>query len=419
MGHGGAGDALGVVARPLDDLEVRAGVQQRGLDQQRHQRLLAVLELQLGQGAQLQQVGLPLGADDRPELVGPQPGGDQQLEEELVAVAALPGGRQQYEQVKRVPGVEVAAPIANLGYAPLTVTVPVPLNRLVGTGDRRQLYRVSWTWVANGGLSRYPDAQTYVYYTPNPLISRESPDGAVADYELVPGRGARRVCWAGLFVYPEVPRTPYDRAAAPDLLCDSGKDRRQGSSGQLAAVTTARPPVLLAAIDPEQEARLVALDRAVVTGRYLRAGERETPRPPRSETPPGGLGPSATEIPVLLSTRSYVDQALEANVEQVRVPAGVDLPAKIESKDVWRFLRGLPGRRVDRRAVTAEQIQRLVLATYSGSGGSAASTRWLDKYTQPSPVTYAPAPAAWRPSPSQAKSGRPSRTGSSPPASTV
>jgi putative ABC transport system permease protein len=51
----------------------------------------------------------------------------------------------QYHQVQQVPGVQVAAPIAMVGYAQLeaAIFVPVPAAALAGSG--RQLYRISTT----------------------------------------------------------------------------------------------------------------------------------------------------------------------------------------------------------------------------------------------------------------------------------
>jgi putative ABC transport system permease protein len=290
---------------------------------------------------------------------------------------------RQYEDVKALTGVEVAAPIANLGYVPVSVGVPVPLRQLVAGGPTRQLYRIRWTWVANG-LSRYPDVDTYVYYTANPIVTKETQDGAIAGFEVSHGGRQERVCWASVFVHAEMPKTPYDRKSAPELECLSAHYEYRGSSG-VALTTLAQPPMLLAAIDPEQEAKLVGLDRAVVSGRYLRADDRAMLTPPDRASDQHAI--RVQEIPVLLSTRSYVDQSFEASIERLDVPDGADLPAVIESAGVWRFLRGLPGHQVGRKSVSADEIHRQLLDTYSNPGPHPV-LRWLDKFTQVSEVTY-------------------------------
>ncbi len=75
----------------------------------------------------------------------------------------------QWQQIEKIPGVEVAAPIAMVGYADLNADVsePVPAADLKGSG--RQLYRISTTWVSDGGASRTPQPPAYLYVTPQAL----------------------------------------------------------------------------------------------------------------------------------------------------------------------------------------------------------------------------------------------------------
>jgi putative ABC transport system permease protein len=81
----------------------------------------------------------------------------------------------QWAQIQQIPGVEVAAPIAMVGYAQLNaeVFVPVPAAALAGAG--RQLYRISTTWVSDNGASRITQPPGYLDVTPLPLLAR--PDG--------------------------------------------------------------------------------------------------------------------------------------------------------------------------------------------------------------------------------------------------
>src|SRR2546426_862407 len=95
-------------------------------------------------------------------LVRPK-GSYTQLEREqgLVAdnyLSGIFGGitMKQWRDVLGIPGVEVAAPIANIGYVLLGTDVGVPLTSYVGD-DPIQLFRVRSTWVAHNGLSAYPE----------------------------------------------------------------------------------------------------------------------------------------------------------------------------------------------------------------------------------------------------------------------
>ena len=69
----------------------------------------------------------------------------------------------QWRRIERIPGIEVAAPIANVGYIMPFTFIPVTINEYLNE-DPFQLYRVRYTWVAHGGLSRYPDSNGYIYY---------------------------------------------------------------------------------------------------------------------------------------------------------------------------------------------------------------------------------------------------------------
>lgn len=63
--------------------------------------------------------------------------------------------QQQLETVKRVAGVQVAAPIAMIGTVMESVTIPVDLTHLVA-GKGRVALRYSTTFVSQRGLTRTP-----------------------------------------------------------------------------------------------------------------------------------------------------------------------------------------------------------------------------------------------------------------------
>jgi putative ABC transport system permease protein len=70
---------------------------------------------------------------------------------------------KQWHQVLSIPGVEVAAPIANLGYVVPRIRVQIPINRYMDN-EPFQLYRLRSSWLATNGLSGYPGFTSYVYY---------------------------------------------------------------------------------------------------------------------------------------------------------------------------------------------------------------------------------------------------------------
>ncbi|MBA2272465.1 MAG: hypothetical protein H0W21_00985 [Actinobacteria bacterium] len=81
-------------------------------------------------------------------------------ERDLVANNYLSGifggiSLRDYRLVGRIPGVEVAAPIANIGYILPSKDFPIIMDRYLSDG-RAQLYRIRLSWVANNGTSVYP-----------------------------------------------------------------------------------------------------------------------------------------------------------------------------------------------------------------------------------------------------------------------
>jgi putative ABC transport system permease protein len=100
----------------------------------------------------------------------------------------------QWHQITKIAGVQVAAPIAMVGYAFMYAGFPVWLPAADVAQPGRQLYRVSTTWVSANGATRVPQPASYVYVTPdrvryntnNGATSETLPDGSTVT--PVPGR---------------------------------------------------------------------------------------------------------------------------------------------------------------------------------------------------------------------------------------
>src|SRR6201995_1116495 len=124
-----------------------------------------------------------------------------------------------YQQIQRVPGVEVAAPVAMVGYSlPIQpVAVPLPASSLSPSG--RQLFRYDTTWVSADGTTRIHQPASYAYLTSGPL-STDNQTGA--SYE---GQGRTRVD-----VCPAQSRaaSPFSSAVRGETWCWS---RRNGLGG--------------------------------------------------------------------------------------------------------------------------------------------------------------------------------------------
>ena len=302
---------------------------------------------------------------------------------------------RQYEEIKKIQNVAVAAPIANIGYVLPFSLVPIRLNDVV-TDAPRQLYRVKTTYVANG-LSRYRATENYVYYTPRyRFVDRNH----IA--EIVPGGSSPLPVCSGFEASYQGQYGPF--AHFSSLGCFSARapalsSRYFGRSfappGWIGSELAGFFPVFLAAIDPEQEARLVHLDDTLVSGRYLRQSEsaRLVPSPDRSFM--------RTAVPVIASGRNYVGDKVDVAIERLTTPEGIDVPRALASgacvkavlpcperiappkgasyRNAFDFVRGLSGQVVARRRYTFAVIYQHLLGEHLLPFGSYWST---------SPVRY-------------------------------
>jgi putative ABC transport system permease protein len=319
---------------------------------------------------------------------------------------------RQYKTIERIPGVEVAAPIANLGYVMPFGEIPISI---AGDLDRSpvQLYRLRLSWIANGG-SRYPGGDLYVYYTRRNRFTRELetvPGGRRVPgqlEEVVEGKGRAPVC-SGF--QPPTGYGPFDLRQVTSLACFSARspqlakvnfeDRKVRPLG-VGALATGYFPLAIAAIDPMQEAKLLGLDRTIVAGRYLRREEASRVRP----IP--GCNCFNRFVPVIASSRAYAGETLSVAVERLRpvvpvrrVPsvlaAGTCLsgdfpcsrelaaPKGVPYRNAYRYLSSLRGAVVGRKTIPLRSAYRALLTGGRIKGLNETSS---DAYWQAGDVTY-------------------------------
>jgi putative ABC transport system permease protein len=294
----------------------------------------------------------------------------------------------QYHQIQRIPGVQVAAPIAMVGYTLLRVLRPVPLPAADNARPGRQLYRFATTWVSAGGATRISQPPSYLYVTPARLTVR--PSGAVA--ELRPGRSAATVCPATGYI---AGHSPFGVAAQSASFCWS---KINGNAGQFAggprhgayAVLAWSLPVLIAAIDPGAEARLDRLDGAVTSGRYL----AQDARPTRTQY--------GVTIPVLAASSSGVGEYAVTRIQRLAAPAS---PPDLNVAAMTRAASA-PGRTVASTRSSVEQVYQQALALAASpadyprvrdywSAGPVRYRRGSDGHLRP--VQVRNPPSAWLP----------------------
>jgi putative ABC transport system permease protein len=230
---------------------------------------------------------------------------------------------KKYRTIEKIPGVAVAAPIANIGTVLAEESVTVHLRHFVGS-QKDQLFRVRFSWVTQNGLSRYPGADEYLYVTRRRMDLGPKYTFVVSD----PLTGRQDMVCNGYRTTIPLIRAPFVPRSSSYLQC-SADNLTSALRHSIAYTCCHLPPdvyfrfefpINVAAIDPRAEARLVGLSRAMVSGRYLTGSIR----PRHRSGNPGWL-----EIPVLAASRTFVHEHLLAQIERLVVPSGTDVPGML------------------------------------------------------------------------------------------
>ena len=249
----------------------------------------------------------------------------------------------QWHQIERIPGVQVAAPIAMVGYAQLNAStfVPVPAAALAGSG--RQLYRISTTYVSDNGASRVTQPPAYLYVTP--LRLRGGNNTTATD-----GTGPGCTLYAGSTVSAKA--NPFGTAAQSYTSCWSRVNQYDlppgpGGHSRAGYYVEWNIPVLIAAIDPDAEARLDGLDKALVSGHYLKEKQ-------------GDAGPT---LPILASSDSGMNEYAQTTVQRLTAPSRMP-----DMNAAWASAQAsAPGRTAATARTTAQQGYILVLTGHGPS----------------------------------------------------
>lgn len=276
----------------------------------------------------------------------------------------------QYATIRTVPGVEVAAPIAMIGYMLRNASVTVPLPPARSVGDR-QLFRLRTVRVADRGLTRLRDGDTYVYVTPRTLeqASGTQTSSTPGAFELL--ESGQRVAVCPYDAVSASSMTPFDPVARRRVFCISRRTGLFGSGpGPVEASVTLPFPFLVAAVDPGPEGRLAGLEGAMVAGRYLQASD-------------GPIQKNGTvEVPVLVSSRSYVDESAQVTVEDLGLAAADRVPAEHQTTAFTQLVTGARGTVLQRLSADTDTAYRQAFRATDAGGYS------IDGYWTSGPIHY-------------------------------
>jgi putative ABC transport system permease protein len=260
----------------------------------------------------------------------------------------------QYRQIAQIPGVQVAAPIAMVGYTLLVSQLAFPLPAADLGRPGRQLYRENTTWISQDGASRASEPPSFVYVTPQRL-GQDDPQTPYLATERLPDGQSAVICPADANLEPGV--DPFGVAAQSYCTAWSRVNGYGPSPGQ--GVSPANPgydvdwviPVLIAAVDPVAEAELDGLNHAVISGHYLAENTRHA-------------GTTST-FPVLASSVSGLEESAVTQLTTLSAP--VSPPSMTVS---WLTQHAAaPGQVISTITTTAHQAYLRLLAALTVKSG--------------------------------------------------
>ena len=229
-------------------------------------------------------------------------------------MSGLSGGitLNQYETIKQIDGVDVAAPIAMLGFSNFNVSyedveLPEP-----------GIYKRTFTTSINNGLETNVISRSYY------------------------------------FTYPDSVWNVYDRSA------DYG-------TGRFVTDFTPDSYMLLAAIDPEQENKLIGLENALLTegdSRYFTEFDKIS-------VEEGILGgPTYYSIPILVNAKNYIDGETTISYEKVAIDLdrnhSEEIMEDIRAKGGYDYLQTIETTPIEQRTWTIDEMYQDFISIVTG-----------------------------------------------------
>jgi putative ABC transport system permease protein len=251
----------------------------------------------------------------------------------------------QDEQISRLAGVGVAAPVAVLGYVLEQEYLPIDVTKYVsGNGD--QLLRLSVTRSTDNGGSVFPSAdEAYLLLTDKNVGSLLTSQGTNGSGSSQPSSSgvSRTECTGGLSV-PQDLEQPYQ-----DSSCFTQ------TQSKVQAYLVWSIPLLVAGIDPAAETKLDGLGGAVTSGRYLA----------ESDAPTSGSSGQSTSIPVLAGSILHSNDDADVQIESVNPAAVIAHAGKLTQDGLDTTISGEQGSVLGNVKLTEQDAYAQLLAAYT------------------------------------------------------
>jgi putative ABC transport system permease protein len=276
----------------------------------------------------------------------------------------------QYHQISAIPGVQVAAPIAMVGYTLLGASISFSVPTADYARPGRQLYRYSTTWISAGGTSRIPQPASYLYATPDRLSANQN---TLDVSEVIPGHKSVSTCPPQAQIQHG---DPFGIGLQSTAYCQSKVNGNPifTESNQHSLLTYDVPwvvPVLIAAVDPKAEAELDGLNHAVISGNYLTENAHDGPDVQGVST-----------FPVLASSSIGMNEYARTELQALATPQA---PPTMSTAWMTREASA-PGTTLAVHTTTAAQAYDELLASLGNKGD--VSNGGLLAYWSVGPVSY-------------------------------
>jgi len=242
----------------------------------------------------------------------------------------------QYELIRSIPGVEIAAPIAMVGYVDwMGETKGFPLPE---TGA----YLLETTFHANDGVTPVREAERAYYFV--------SPSDEFTI--IVPEK------------FPILYVNPWDDSIT----------------------TQFQTGILVAGIEPSQESKLIGIDKAIIEGEYLKDNMPLNPIPYSSahlSCTPDQCPEKEIALPVLINSTSYIDMTIQSTLSRLILDPEIDSLEELLAHGGVEYLATRPGETVDTQLTDSAWVHQnniMSLKSYSSIGASL--------YGLPAPLAY-------------------------------
>ena len=225
----------------------------------------------------------------------------------------------QYEIIQSIPEVEVAAPIAMLGYNPEFAN-----GDEIGELSNPGVYLFEEHLSIDDGVNIYsgPNFTSAIFY----YIPSEGESFTASD--MLPGI----------------------------IIADS--------SASFKVQPSLAFPILIAGIDPVQEDLLVGLDLALIEGRYF--ADKET-----------ALQGNELGLPALINSTTYVSVTVKSDLKRVVLPQEIGSLQEIMERGGRKYLTTLPMESLATQTVASEDInEKMVEELFTSGRGSSGSVLW-------------------------------------------